>query len=95
MGWPVHGGRCNFVNPPFRADDNSEGQPLSAWVKKTIEEQKKGCTSVLVLPTTDVVNLLAAGAVMRALGRVPWFHRETGEPWKSPGAVTAFILRPQ
>ena len=89
-------GHCNFVNPPFRADDNTEGQPLSSWVKKAIEEQKKGRTSVLVLPTTDVVNLLAeAGAEMRALGRVPWLHRETGEPWKSPGAVTAFILRPQ
>ena len=62
-------------------------------VVKAIDEQAKGNTSLLFMPTTASLNLLAeAEAEMVALGRVKWLHSRTGEPWATPGHTTAFIL---
>ncbi len=86
--------RLNVINAPFRKDDNTQGQGLTAVVVKAIEEQAKGNTSLVFIPTNAAVNLLAeANAEMVALGRVAWLHSETGEPWPHPGHTTAFILR--
>src|SRR6266545_4004969 len=66
-GTAVEWGRCNYVNPPFRSQD---GGP-TAFAHKAIAEMRNGKTSVLLLPVQSYVALLtAAGAEVRALGRV-------------------------
>jgi hypothetical protein len=94
VGW----GKSNYVNPPF-SDDSSrsggdQGVGLTAWMKKAIEEQKRGVTSVLVLPIPSYVNLaLEAGGEIRSAGRVKWLEVESREPRKSPFPCACFILR--
>ena len=76
MGW----GNSNFVNPPFRRRDGFGNGP-TAFVRKAIEQQQKGRTSVLTLPIYNCLNmLLEAGAEFRPAGRVRWLEVETGEP---------------
>src|SRR5438128_2703352 len=66
-------GTANFVNPPFCKADCKGNKGLSAWCRKAIQEQKKGRTSVLVLPAHSYLSILArAGAELRDLGRVRW-----------------------
>jgi len=84
-------GQSNYVNPPFHREN---GIGPTAFVRKAIEENKKGKTVVLTIPTQSYVNLLLeAGADVRSLGRVKWLHTVTREPMKSPSPITAFILR--
>jgi DNA adenine methylase len=88
-------GKSNFVNPPFRRKDGVDGQGPTAFVRKAIQEQKQGKTSVLIIPVQSYVNLLLeAGAELRSLGRVRWLEATTGEPCKSPSPICCFILRP-
>src|SRR3972149_5187939 len=83
-------GQMNFVNPPFRSKDGSP----TAFVRKAIEESKKGKSSFLTLPCQSYVNLLLeAGAELRSLGRVKWLEVETKEPMKSPSPITGFYLK--
>lgn len=86
-------GEVNFVNPPFRkADGNGYGP--TAFVRKAIEENKKGKSSVLIIPTQSYVNLLLeAGAEVRSMGRIKWLECDTNEPCKSPSPITMFILK--
>ena len=87
-------GRMSYVNPPFRRHDGLDGRGPTAFVHKAIAEQKEGRGSVLVLPVQSYVMLLAkAGAEIRSLGRVRWLEVETGEPFKGPSPICAFILR--
>ena len=80
------------MNAPFRSKDGSP----TAFVRKAIEQQEKGRTSVLVLPTQSYVNLLLeAGAELRSLGRVRWLEVETKKPMPGPSPITMFILRPK
>ena len=82
-------GKMNYVNPPFRKKDGSP----TAFVRKAIEEQKKGKSSVLVLPTQSYVNLLLeAGAEARSLGRVKWLSVIDNKPMKNPSSITLFYL---
>lgn len=84
-------GTSNYVNPPFHREN---GIGPTAFVRKAIEENKKGKTVVLTIPTQSYVNLLLeAGAEVRSLGRVKWLHTVTREPMKGPSPITAFILR--
>jgi hypothetical protein len=84
-------GQSNYVNPPFHREN---GIGPTAFVRKAIEENKKGKTVVLTIPTQSYVNLLLeAGAEVRSLGRVKWLHTVTREPMKGPSPITAFILR--
>jgi hypothetical protein len=84
-------GKSNYVNPPFHREN---GIGPTAFVRKAIEENKKGKTVVLTIPTQSYVNLLIeAGAEVRSLGRVKWLHTVTREPMKGPSPITAFILR--
>lgn len=86
-------GQSNYVNPPFRRHDGVDGQGPTAFVRKAIEENKKGKTVVLTIPTQSYVNLLIdAGAEMRSLGRVRWLEAGTKEPMKGPSPITCFIL---
>ena len=87
-------GKVNWINPPFRAKDAMNGHGPTAFVRKAIEEQKKGKTSVLILPVLSLLNMLfEAGAEIRSCGRVKWIHAETGEKWKNPSNCALFILR--
>jgi len=65
----------------------------TAFVRKAIDEQKKGRSSFLTLPTQGYVNLLLeAGAKLRSLGRVKWLEVDTKEPMKTPSPITGFFL---
>lgn len=87
-------GNVNYVNHPFRKHDGGGFGPM-AWVRKAIEQQKKGKISVLLIPTQSYVNLLLeAGAELRSMGRVRWLEADTREPCKSPSPITGFILKP-
>ena len=87
-------GQSNYVNPPFRRMDGADGQGPTAFVRKAIEENKKGKTVVLTIPTQSYVNLLIeAGAEMRSLGRVKWLEADTKQPMPGPSPITCFILR--
>lgn len=87
-------GQVNYVNPPFRQADGVDGKGPTAFVRKAIEENKKGKTVVLTIPTQSYVNLLIeAGAEMRSLGRVKWLEADTKEPMPGPSPITCFILR--
>ena len=60
-------GGCNWINPPFRAKDSINGNGPTAFVRKAIQEQKKGKTSVLILPVISLLNMLfEAKAEIRA-----------------------------
>ncbi len=70
------------------------GHGPTAFVRKALEEQKKGKTSVLILPVLSLLNMLFdAKAEIRPVGRVRWVHAETGEKWKQPSNCALFILR--
>ena len=89
-GLSIEWGDMNYVNPPFRSKDGSP----TAFVRKAIEESKKGKSSFLTLPCQSYVNLLLeAGAELRSLGRVKWLEVETKEPMKSPSPITGFYLK--
>ena len=86
-------GQSNFVNPPFARSDAVGGVGMTAFARKAIEQQQ-GRTSLLLLPTDSIVNLLLeAGAELRPMGRIPFLDVDTGEPNPAPSCVTAFILR--
>jgi hypothetical protein len=93
-GIEIEWGESNFVNPPFRKKDAINGHGPTAFVRKAIEENKKGKTSVLIIPTQSYVNMLIeTGAEMRSLGRIKWIDAVTKKECKGPSPITAFILR--
>ena len=49
-GLDVEWGNVSFVNPPFYKTDAVQRGTLIAFIRKAIEQQKKGKTSVLALP---------------------------------------------
>lgn len=90
----VEWGQTSYVNPPFRKHDGIDGRGPTAFVRKAIEENKKGKTVVLMIPVQSYVNLLIeAGAELRSAGRVKWLEADTKEPCKSPSPIGCFILR--
>jgi len=92
-GLNVEWGTSNYVNPPFRRKDGNGIGP-TAFVRKAIEEQKKGKSAVLVLPVQSYVNLLLeAGAELRSMGRVRWLEINTLKETKQPSPICCFILR--
>jgi hypothetical protein len=86
----VNWGHSNFINPPFH---RYNGIGPTAFVRKAIEESKKGNGSVLLLPTQSYVNLLLEnGATLRSMGRIRWIHAEKHTYSPGPSPITAFIL---
>lgn len=79
-------GKSNYVNPLF------VGGP-TAWVKKAIEEQQKGNTTVLIFPLDRwVKRLFDAQAEIRSIGFVDWYD-PAGNKQKSSRPNFLFILR--
>ena len=87
-GLVVEWGQSNYVNPPFKGP--------TAWVRKAIEEFRKGKTVVFVFPVDKwILYLLEAGAAVRNLGDVKWCATEDGQPGKGTGRhIACFILNP-
>ena len=84
-------GKSSWVNPPYR---KYEGVGLCAWVRKAIEEHKKGNTVVMVFPITQALSELAEyGIEIRSLGRVRWLGIESGKPTNKPDSMGLFILK--
>lgn len=87
-------GQVNFVNPPFRRKDGVNGRGPTAFVRKAIEEQQKGKTSVLTVPVQGYVTLLLeAGAELRPGGRARWLEVDTNEPSPCPSPIVIAVLR--
>ena len=98
-GLTAEWGESNYVNPPFGAVICEDGKKrgATAWVRKAIEEQKKGKRVVLVYPIDKWIHmLLEAGAQVRNLHDV---RRRAVEDWsEGPGTgrwIAAFILEPK
>lgn len=82
-------GKSNYVNPPFKGP--------TAWVRKAIEEFKKGKKIVFVFPIDKWIHLLLEqGAEIRNLKDVKWCAIEDGLPGKGIGRhIACFILDPE
>ncbi len=81
-------GKSSYCNPPFSGP--------TAWVRKAIEENKKGKRVVFVFPIYKWIHmLLEAGAEVRNLRDVKWCAIEDGTPGKGIGQhIACFILHP-
>ena len=98
-------GSSNYVNPPFGSiihqgtnDKKPKKKGPTAWMRKAIEEQKKGRLSVVVYPVDKWVLMMlkATNTVdVRNLGDVRWCATEDGSQGKGTGRhIAAFILYP-
>ena len=92
-------GKSSYVNPPFGSImHNGKKKGPTAWMRKAIEEQRKGKLSVVVYPVDKwVLMMLAAtgAANVRNLGDVRWLATEDGTQGKGTGRhIAAFILYP-
>lgn len=94
-------GQSNYVNPPFgsimhqgRQDKKPKKKGPTAWVRKAIEENKKGKRVVLVYPVDKwVLMLIEAGAKISNLGDVKWIATEDGSEGKGTGRhIAQFVL---
>jgi hypothetical protein len=92
-------GRSNYVNPPFGSivhEGRKKGP--TAWVRKAIEEYRKGKRVVLVYPIDKWVlmlvrEILGEHAQIRNLGDVRWCAIEDGSQGKGTGRhIACFIL---
>lgn len=93
-GTEIDWGNSTYLNPPFRKSDAQNGKGPTAFIRKAIEENKKGKDVVVIINTNAFINMLIeAGAEMRSMGRVKWLDGQTGEPWKSPSCTTLFVLK--
>lgn len=92
-------GQRNYVNPPFGSImHNGRKKGPTAWMRKAIEEQRKGKLSVVVYPVDKwvLMMLAATGAPnVRNLGDVRWHAIEDGYQGKGTGRhIAAFVLYP-
>lgn len=91
-------GRSNYVNPPFGSIvHQGKKKGPTAWVRKAIEEHRKGKTVVLVYPIDKWVLMLMKEigiTEVRNLGDVRWHATEDGSIGKGTGRhIACFILR--
>jgi len=97
-GLSAEWGTSNYVNPPFGVtlyDGKKKG--ATAWIRKAIEENKKGKQVVFVYPIDKwILMMIEAGAEIRNLRDVRWCSTEDGKPGKGTGRhIACFILRPK
>lgn len=90
-------GQRNYVNPPFGSimHDGKKKGP-TAWMRKAIQEAKKGKFVIIVYPVDKWVLMMieSTGAKnIRNLGDVRWCAIEDGSMGKGTGRhIAAFIL---
>ncbi len=88
-------GESNYVNPPFGSIiHQGKKKGPTAWMRKAIEENKKGKRVVVVYPIDKwILMMLQAGAKVRNLGDVKWLATEDGSQGKGTGRhIACFIL---
>jgi hypothetical protein len=99
-------GQSNYVNPPFGSimhqgpnDKKAKKKGPTAWMRKAIEENKKGKTVVIVYPIDKWVLMMVSAigvSDIRNLGDIKWLATEDGSAGKGTGRhIAAFILRPE
>lgn len=102
-GLTIEWGKSTYVNPPFGSvlhqgpkDKKPRKKGMTAWVRKALEEHKKGKTVVLVYPVDKwLLMLIEAGAEVRNLKDVKWLATEDGSEGKGTGRhIAQFILKP-
>lgn len=94
-GLDAEWGQSNYVNPPFGSIiHNGKKVGATAWVRKAIEENRKGKRVVFVYPIDKWIHyLLEAGARVENLRDVRWCATEDGKPGNGTGRwIAAFIL---
>lgn len=90
-------GKSNYVNPPFGAImHNGRRKGQTAWVRKAIQEFRKGKRVVMVYPIDKwVLMMIEAGAEIRNLKDVKWHSTEDNTEGPGTGRhIAAFILDP-
>ncbi|WP_454686874.1 hypothetical protein [Agrobacterium leguminum] len=94
-------GLSNYVNPPFGSImHQGKKKGPTAWVRKSIEEWRKGKRVVLVYPVDKWLLMLTSAilgdhAHIRNLGDVKWVATEDGTTGKGTGRhIACFILEP-
>lgn len=94
-------GYSSYINPPFGSIiHQGKKKGPTAWVRKCIEEHRKGKLVVLVFPVDKWVLMLLKAilgdeAEIRNLGDVKWLATEDGSAGKGTGRhIAQFILRP-
>ena len=87
-GLEVNWGKSNYVNPPFNGP--------TRWVRKSIEEYRKGNRVVFVFPIDKWIHyLLGEDVEIRNLGDIRWLATEDRQPGNGTGRwIAAFILDP-
>lgn len=92
-------GKCNYVNPPFGSILHmGKKKGPTAWVRKAIEEHKKGKRIVFVYPLDKWVLMMIKevfgnAAMIRNLGDVKWLATEDGSEGKGTGRhIACFVL---
>lgn len=91
-------GRSTYANIPFGSIiHEGKRKGPTAWMRKAIEESKKGKRVVIVYPVDKwILMMLAAGAKVRNLGDVRWHATEDGSQGKGTGRhIACFVLDPQ
>ena len=81
-------GKSNYINPPFKGP--------TKWIRKAIEQYRKGKKIVLVFPIDKWIHwMIAEGAEIRNLGDIRWHSIEDNKPGKGTGRhIAMFILDP-
>jgi len=90
-------GQSNYANIPFGVIiRNGKKYGPTAWVRKAIEEYKKGKKVVLLHPLNKwELMMISAGAEIRNLGDIKWLATEDGTPGRGTGRhIGCFILDP-
>lgn len=91
-------GQRNYVNPPFGSImHNGKKKGPTAWMRKAIEEYRKGKLVVMVYPVDKWILMMleAIGSEVRNLRDVKWCATEDGSPGKGTGRhIACFILDP-
>lgn len=93
-------GKSNYVNPPFGSIiHQGKKKGPTAWVKKAIEEWRKGKNVVLVYPIDKWILMLFKAVLgesgqVRNLGDVRWLAIEDGSEGKGTGRhIACFVLQ--
>ena len=91
-------GQSNYVNPPFGSIvHQGRKKGPTAWIRKAIEEHRKGKTVVFLYPLDKwILMILEAAGVceVRNLGDVRWVATEDGSIGPGIGKhIACFILR--
>jgi len=94
-------GKSTYVNPPFGSimhkgpnDKKPKKKGPTAWMRKAIEESKKGKKVVVVYPVDKwILMMIEAGAEITNLGDVKWVATEDGSAGKGTGRhIAQFVL---